>query len=545
MAGADSEALDASVGSGDLASQQPLLDQLPRPAASAFSSSSAAATCATWAVTAMPSAGLVLAVLLMVVAAVRLLQLPSTLLLLPHEPRAALHSDLSITCPPLLLPPRPAEASQAAVSAALRNSNSSGNSNSWPPVWPPAWASSDASALSHLNATLSVVQADVLRIFNWSRLLPRVVVALVSGPQRLCRGDELRLPSAPALRGVLTSSADAYGGYLVLQFGSDRDPTVPLLAQHSGAMVAATEVSVASLSRLWSFVLRLPQCDVQQWTPEQGRHCLRNRALLLIGDSLTRYQFYSLVWMAAVGAWPYGFSHPSRSTFLSGIYGKANAALWIKELLGGDWRSTRWPLQLYSNSRLNLTIAYAFVKGPSYNDSLLYHLDRVRQTMAELGLPYATPNSTARVFDVMVDNVGLWDVDPALNKSDALVDADDPAALNRTVEPFYRDWAATFPRTRLLHRQIADRNIRDGSGRHEQFARRLDRMEFGSYSPLADRYGHAVLRIRRPTQAMADAGVRLQHDWTHLYSFLNTAVNQLFLSIVCQPGYMRGRQDET
>jgi hypothetical protein len=51
--------------------------------------------------------------------------------------------------------------------------------------------------------------------------------------------------------------------------------------------------------------LTLPQtCQLKRYTAHQARRCLTDKSMLFIGDSLTRYQYFSLVYFLEYKKWP-------------------------------------------------------------------------------------------------------------------------------------------------------------------------------------------------------------------------------------------------
>ena len=411
-----------------------------------------------------------------------------------------------------------------------------------------------------MNASLEELLHDSALVFNWTRLRPATSsVRSLPLAERICNAQELDAMLRPdaAIRAYMSSSTQpalenetldrgdgARHTRVTLQFGFNVSEPCPLLAYYPPS---DEPPSLEALSSLWYFTLGLDSCQSAQWAPADCLECLTGRSILFVGDSLTRYQFYSLLWLLFSAAWPYPFVHPSASGFISGLYGKEWAAMRLTEMLGG---ALRWvgspPLLQYKHERLNITLAFQFDKGPTYANSTLYHLDRLGKLMHTLGRPPAPSGERNELtmhaqpaFDVLVENVGLWDLVPDRNASDVLFDATNTSLLLETVRPFYRDFAQAFPRTRLIHRQIADRNHRPyGMARHARAEQQLDAMEWGVYSQLAQQYNHTVLPIRRVTQQLANAGALVQHDSTHLLSYINTAVNQLLLQTICRAGFM-------
>lgn len=50
--------------------------------------------------------------------------------------------------------------------------------------------------------------------------------------------------------------------------------------------------------------LQLQRCVLRQFTPPEAKECLSRRPLVMIGDSVTRYQFLSLIYWLDSGEWP-------------------------------------------------------------------------------------------------------------------------------------------------------------------------------------------------------------------------------------------------
>ncbi|KAI7842769.1 hypothetical protein COHA_003517 [Chlorella ohadii] len=50
--------------------------------------------------------------------------------------------------------------------------------------------------------------------------------------------------------------------------------------------------------------LQLTRCKLRRFTPEAARKCLEGRPLVMIGDSLTRYQYIALIYFLEFGRWP-------------------------------------------------------------------------------------------------------------------------------------------------------------------------------------------------------------------------------------------------
>jgi hypothetical protein len=82
--------------------------------------------------------------------------------------------------------------------------------------------------------------------------------------------------------------------------------------------------------------LELRHCALRRFTPAEARKCLAGRPLVVIGDSLSRYQYMSLIYFLEFGAYPN--SSPDTAQLPSVVYqphGSKNMnAYYNGELLG-------------------------------------------------------------------------------------------------------------------------------------------------------------------------------------------------------------------
>ena len=120
-------------------------------------------------------------------------------------------------------------------------------------------------------------------------------------------------------------------------------------------------------------VLTPPGCDVDALTLPRALACLRDRHVLLLGDSLTRYQYFSLVQFLELGAWRVGQRGRSEVEHMygwrggfNGLFAGANARFRGREICDcfrGGKGSTVFENHYYHNAEANVRISYMWRPG--------------------------------------------------------------------------------------------------------------------------------------------------------------------------------------
>jgi hypothetical protein len=182
------------------------------------------------------------------------------------------------------------------------------------------------------------------------------------------------------------------------------DPLLPkcedLMEKHhflrDGAFLTRQGTQVAwKLRRDGSRELTLPHlCELKRYTANEARQCLAHKHILMIGDSLTRYQSLALMFFLEHGEHPTRFGHPKPGLNCThvNLIGEAQCSVDVKnvclEAEYGNWPYFHQQLGDISGPfRGHLECSCARAGGvPTDTESLLYANHEVRVThLSETG----------------------------------------------------------------------------------------------------------------------------------------------------------------
>ena len=349
----------------------------------------------------------------------------------------------------------------------------------------------------------------------------------------------------------------------------------------------------------WELVLTPAQCRLLPVRPAALRSCLSGRSVLWVGDSTTRYHFLTTVWLLERQALPFPYDVAVYLDLLKGerrrgdngggadftslpaVFLRSAAQRWnlsreqVRIALSPDGQACskdrdgldrgacrerqllllealferrlrvqdRNRYQYYhpaSDTYLAFVMNWGLVVDVRHN--LRYGLANYTRLFEEHTRIARSRSGQAgrRVFDVVVENSGLWDLTytTALHEScDERGERCDFDWLYAQVEPFYRDFHTHFPHSRLVRRQCMWSPPSTGHAPSELQlvkSRILAQYEERVFTNLTLRYGHSLLPTRAAAEALSgELAIKLSYDGTHLYAFAYEAVNALLFATVC------------
>ena len=342
------------------------------------------------------------------------------------------------------------------------------------------------------------------------------------------------------------------------------------------------------LSPPWEMRLHMRDCRLLPVRAPALRSCLAGRSFLYIGDSTTRYHFLTLVWLLERQRLPFPYdyrtylnitSHERYTDFnqLSDSYLDRAALRWgidrqeANVQVSPDGQACthknvslrvqcreqqQLMLSLLFDDRLHIEdhnhyqyydpvsdtfMAYVMNYGEvvERDGNLRYDLSKFRRVFSKHTAiaRRISQQPQRKVFDLVVENTGLWDVVYTRILHEAC-DSDgfncDFSAIYERVEPFYRDWRSTFPSTTLVRRQTM--LVRLSSSNNTVIKSRvLAAYEYDVFTNLTLRYSHLLLPVHTITEqgAETDTPIRWSYDGTHMYAIVYEAVNALLFALIC------------